>query len=255
MADFPRSVGGVPVVAFETIGSTNEEALARARSGELGAIWIVGERQTAGRGRRGRQWVSEPGNLYASLLLSDPAPSNAVSGICFVAALALHDAVLDVAHGLAPALLKLKWPNDVLLEGRKVAGILVEGYSLAGGRVACAVGIGVNCGHHPEGTEYPAIDLAAAGYPVTAEAMLNSLGQTMTMRLSEWARGENFGAIRSAWLARAAGVGGAIEVRLPDRIIAGTFDAIDPGGALVLRHRDGSRETISAGDVFPLAAA
>jgi BirA family transcriptional regulator, biotin operon repressor / biotin---[acetyl-CoA-carboxylase] ligase len=254
MAEFPSHAGGIPVVTFETVGSTNAEAIERARSGERRAVWIVAQRQTAGRGRRGRNWVSEPGNLYASLLLSDPAAGNAVSGICFVAAIALHDALIESAHGLAPAQLKLKWPNDVLLDGRKLAGILVEGASLDQGAVA-AVGFGVNCTHHPAGTEFPATDLQTAGYVIEPTSLLSALGRTMNARLAEWRRGENFVAIRAAWLSRATGVGRAIEVRLADKKIAGTFEAIDPSGALVLLHRDGTRETIAAGDVFPLTAA
>ena len=119
---FSARTGRTPVVAFATLGSTNAEALARASLGERGPLWIVAERQTAGRGRRGREWVSEPGNLYASLLLTDVAPAAATPEICFVAALALHDAVLDCCAGLAPARLTLKWPNDLLLDGGKLAG-------------------------------------------------------------------------------------------------------------------------------------
>jgi BirA family biotin operon repressor/biotin-[acetyl-CoA-carboxylase] ligase len=250
MAELFRSAGA-PVIELKTVASTNEEALARAKAGERGPLWIVAERQSAGRGRRGRPWVSEPGNLYASLLVADAAPASVVSGICFVAALALHDALLDAAHGLAPAQLKLKWPNDVLLDGRKLAGILVEGLSLAGGHTAAVVGFGVNCRHHPEAAEYPATDLATRGYAVEPRALLAVLAGTMAARLQEWRRGDGFAGIRAAWLARASGVGGPIEVRLPDRKIAGTFEAIDQHGALVLKRGDGARETIAAGDVFP----
>jgi BirA family biotin operon repressor/biotin-[acetyl-CoA-carboxylase] ligase len=254
MAEFPSDAGGIPVVTLETVGSTNAEAIERARSGERGRLWVVARRQTAGRGRRGRQWVSEPGNLFASLLLTDPAAGNAVSGICFVAALALHDALVQSVHGLAPAQLKLKWPNDVLLDSRKIAGILVEGVSFERG-AAAAVGFGVNCKHHPAGTEFPATDLQTAGYAIESSLLFAGLQSAMQARLAEWRRGENFAAIRAAWLLRATGIGRAIEVRLADKKITGTFDAIDPNGALVLLHGDGTRETIAAGDVFPLTAA
>lgn len=250
MDEYPDSAGGIPVVGFETVGSTNAEALARAGAGS--PCWIVAARQTAGRGRRGRQWVSEPGNLHASLLLLDPAPAAAAAQLCFVAALALHDAVLDAAHGLAPADLKLKWPNDLLLAGGKVAGILVEGASGRDARFAAAVGFGVNCLHSPALADYPASDLAHAGFSVSPMCLLTALGNSMRYRLDEWNRGGNFPAIRSAWLARATGIGAAIEVRLPGRRLSGTFEAIDGEGALVLERADGKRETISAGDVFPL---
>ncbi len=251
MEEFPRTADGISLVSFDTIGSTNAEALERAKSGERGPLWIAAKTQTGGRGRRGRVWVSEPGNLYASLLLSDPAPPAVLPGICFVAALALHDAILDVTSGLAPASLKLKWPNDLLLGGSKIAGILVEGISQDSVHSA-AVGFGVNCKHHPESTEFPAANLTDAGFPVSPATLLAALADAMNARLKEWNRGVNFAAIRSAWTLRAAGINEAIEVRLPDRTIGGTFESLDPDGGLILRRADGSLETIHAGDVFPL---
>jgi BirA family biotin operon repressor/biotin-[acetyl-CoA-carboxylase] ligase len=253
MADFPRTAGNAPVVFLDTTGSTNADALARAAAGERGPLWIAAGQQTGGRGRRGRVWVSEPGNLYATLLLTDAAPAAALAGICFVAALAVHDAILDAAHGIAPAQLKLKWPNDVLLDGKKLVGILVEGVSEAGNHAA-AIGIGVNCLHHPESADYPATSLASAGFPVVPGRLLELLGATMERRLNEWQAGENFAAIRAAWLARASGVGSPIEVRLPSGTMRGTFEALDESGALLLRRGNGTREKVAAGDVFPLAA-
>ena len=255
MQIFPSQAGGIPVLAFDTIGSTNAEALARAQAGERGPLFVVAERQSAGRGRRGRAWVSEPGNLYATLLVADPAPAALSPQICFVAALALHDAVLDACAGLAPTRLKLKWPNDLLLDRAKVSGILVEGAALAGGKLAAAVGIGVNCAHHPAETPYPASDFAAAGLELSPAVLLARLAERWGERSREWNRGEGFAAIRAAWLLRATGIGSAIEVRLPDRTLAGTFEAIDDEGALLLRKADGAREAISAGDVFPIASA
>lgn len=255
MQIFPSQAGGIPILAFETISSTNAEALARAQAGERGPLFIVAECQSAGRGRRGRSWVSEPGNLYATLFIIDPAPAALSPQICFVAALALYDAVVDACAGLAPARLKLKWPNDLLLDQAKVAGILVEGTTLTGGKLAAAIGIGVNCRHHPADTPFPASDFAAAGLDLSPAALLARLGERWNARAREWNRGEGFAAIRAAWLLRATGIGGAIEVRLFDRTLAGTFEAIDEEGALLLRKTDGAREAISAGDVFPIANA
>jgi BirA family biotin operon repressor/biotin-[acetyl-CoA-carboxylase] ligase len=197
--------------------------------------------------------VSEPGNLYASLLLTDAAAPAAISGLCFVAALAVHDALLDAVHGLAPAQLKLKWPNDVLLDGKKIVGILVEGASPVGGSSVAVVGIGVNCRHHPEQSELASDDLASAGFTVSPGALLGGLGRAMSARLREWDRGNNFAAIRTAWIARAGGIGAPIEVRLPGRTMSGTFETLDATGALVLKHGNGTQETIAAGDVFPMA--
>src|SRR5690242_10790158 len=156
----PRaSAAGVRLVSHELLTSTNSEALALAGKGEGGPLWITAGRQSAGRGRRGRPWVSEPGNLYATLLLTDPAPPEHWPELSFVAALAIHDAVAEVAPAIRPQL-AIKWPNDLLLDSRKFAGILAEGEGgERGDGGAVAVGIGVNCSSHPANTDYPATDL------------------------------------------------------------------------------------------------
>src|SRR5712691_4927839 len=118
-------LAGVRHIAYETLGSTNAEALARARAGERGPLWITALSQSAGRGRRGSTWASPPGNLYATLLLCEPSAQEAAPQLSFMAALALHDAVAACAPQLGP-LLMVKWPNDLLLSRSKVAGILIE---------------------------------------------------------------------------------------------------------------------------------
>src|ERR1043166_8409052 len=123
------AASGARLLSLDEVGSTNAEAFARARAGERGPLWITARRQTAGRGRRGRAWVSEPGTLYASLLLTDPAPPQRAAELSLVAALAVHDALAERAAVLGPRL-TLKWPNDVLCDGAKLAGILVEGEGL-----------------------------------------------------------------------------------------------------------------------------
>ena len=145
-----RSAAGVRLIAHDTLGSTNAEALARARAGERGPLWVTAARQTAGRGRRGNAWTSEPGNLYASLLLTDRGAAAHLPELCFVVALAVRDAVGGVQRRSLRARLKLKWPNDLLLDGAKLAGILIEAESV-GGQTVAAAGIGVNCAHHPRG--------------------------------------------------------------------------------------------------------
>lgn len=240
--------GATPVIRFDTVGSTNAEALAAI--GGPAPCWFVAERQTGGRGRRGRPWTSEPGNLYASLLLVDAGPAARQPELCFVAALALYDAVRAVT-GIDPLRIGLKWPNDVMIDGAKLAGILLEGTALPGGRMATVIGFGVNCAHHPADTPYGAIDLSGAGYPTEPPAMLAALDAAMRHRLAEWAHGEGFADIREAWLMRASGVGKPVTVRLGERQSEGIFEALDFSGAMVLRRPDGVRETISAGDVFP----
>lgn len=246
---FPAIAGGLVVTHFAEIGSTNAEALLRAADGGV-EQWIVADKQIAGRGRRGRQWISEPGNLYSTVLLYDPAPPSLSPQICFVAALALHDAVLDLAPSMDAERLRLKWPNDVLLDGKKLVGILVEG-AASGARQAVVVGIGVNCMHHPSDATYPATDLQSSGIAASPAEVFARLAERMMDRLAQWQHGKRFALTREAWLARAGGIGGEIEVRLPDRALRGTFDAIDNDGALVLGLGGGHSELIRAGDVFP----
>jgi BirA family biotin operon repressor/biotin-[acetyl-CoA-carboxylase] ligase len=247
----PRaSAAGVRLTAHEVLISTNAEALALAGRGERGPLWITADHQTGGRGRRGRAWVSERGNLFASLLLTDAAPPEHWPELAFVAALAIHDAVADVAPGLRQQLF-IKWPNDLLLVGKKFSGILIE--SEAGERGAVVVGIGVNCVSHPAETDYPATDLAAAGAEVTAESLFTMLSAKMLGRLAQWNAGEHFSTIRADWLARAAGRGELLRLRLAeDQELVGRFEDVDDAGRLVLSLPDGGRKTIAAGDVVQM---
>ncbi len=241
--DPSAALAGVGLLTHDRIGSTNAEALRLARAGQRGPMWIVARSQTEGRGRRGRAWVSEPGNLYATLLLSDPGPPERLSELSFVAALALHDALAAPVAGLG-ARLSLKWPNDVLIDGNKVAGILVE----AEGR-AVAVGIGVNCAHHPDRTAYPATDLATAGVRRAPEEVLVTLSAAMVRRLQQWQRGADFASVRADWLARATRLGKRVRVSLPDGEREGIFESIDDRGCMLLRSPDGRLDTVLAGEV------
>jgi BirA family transcriptional regulator, biotin operon repressor / biotin---[acetyl-CoA-carboxylase] ligase len=244
----PRaSAAGVRLVAHELLTSTNAEALALARAGERGPLWVVAGRQSAGRGRRGRPWVSEPGNLFASLLLTDPASVEHWPELSFVAALAVHDAVTELAETIKPRL-AIKWPNDLLFDGAKFAGILIEG---EGGN-AVVVGIGVNCQSHPTDSDFPATDLAAGGADIMAQALFGVISAKMLGRLAQWNRGEHFSTIRTDWIARAAGRDGLIRVRLADRELVGRFEDVDDAGRLVLLLPDDSKVVVAAGDVIEL---
>jgi BirA family biotin operon repressor/biotin-[acetyl-CoA-carboxylase] ligase len=210
---------------------------------------VTAAHQTAGRGRRGNVWSSGPGNLHASLLLTDAAPARHLPELCFVVALAVRDAVCSAAPAVASKL-ELKWPNDLLLEGAKLAGILIEAESI-GGDTATVVGIGVNCAHHPVNARYPATNLATHGVKVRAEDLFCALSGMLVARLAQWDRGAGFVAIRADWLTHAAGIGGDTVVRLPNRELSGRFEALDATGRLMLRLADGSLEAITAGEVFP----
>ena len=243
----PRATAaGVRLIAHEVLGSTNAEALRLAREGGHGPLWVTAERQTAGRGRRGRAWISSTGNLHASLLLTEPTAAEHWPQLSFVAALAAHDAVVEVAADLK-RLLGIKWPNDLLLAGAKLGGILIEAES---GISAVAVGIGVNCASHPTETDFPATDLAAAGAPVSPATLFGALSVKMLGRLAQCNAGAGFSTIRADWLARAVGMGESVRVRLAERELVGRFEALDEAGRLVLRLPDGNATTIAAGDVF-----
>jgi BirA family transcriptional regulator, biotin operon repressor / biotin---[acetyl-CoA-carboxylase] ligase len=239
------------VVFLDVVDSTNAQALRLAKAGERGPLWIVAKEQSGGRGRRGRAWISPPDNLYATLMTIDPAPAEAAPQLGFVAALALHDAAVAVAPALASRL-ALKWPNDLLCAGRKIAGILIEG---EGNPVVAAVGVGVNCRHHPDATELPATDFATEGAQVDAATLFGHLTGAMQARLTLWNRGAGFAAVRAAWLSRALGLGQEIRVRLAERETTGRFETIDDAGRLVLRTAKGEVEAVAAGDVFPFGQA
>ncbi len=240
--------GPIPVERFATLGSTNDEALARARAGEAGPLIIVAESQTGGRGRHGRVWASPPGNLYASVLLSDPCAIAVAPQLGFVAGVALAGTLRDVLGG--DARLQLKWPNDALFAGAKLAGLLLESTTTPAGHLACVIGFGVNCRSHPENLLYPATDLtAAAGRPVDPDMILAPLASALVAQLRGWDRGAGFAAVRAAWLAFAAGLGDTIRVQSSSRTVTGCFSGIDPTGRLLVETAEGS-VAIDAGDVF-----
>ncbi len=230
------------------LGSTNDEALSIAAVGDAGRLWIVADEQTKGRGRHGRQWSSPPGNLYASLLLIDPAPAYKAPELGFVAGVALLHALRDIL-GSDP-LLCIKWPNDILHAGAKLAGILLESTQLTGGGLACVIGIGVNCCSHPSPALYPATDLAEIGTLLGhREDVLLRLSETFVQWLDIWDQGRNFDAVRAEWLNHAGGIGGRISVAAPSGPREGIFETIDANGRLIL-NANGNMLTFEAGDVF-----
>ena len=235
-------------IHLPSIGSTNAEALARAHAGDPGPLWVSADRQVSGRGRGGRNWVSEPGNLYASLLLVDPAPTDHLSDLPILAAVALARAIETLVG--KEGLVRLKWPNDLLIDGAKLSGILLESTNLDAGLRAVVIGFGVNCRHHPDAADYPTTSLAAEGLPSDPEVLFEALDRQIGALLTIWNRGRGFAAILSAWRDRAVGVGEPIRVRLSDRTLSGRFEDIDPAGRLILREPSGSCRKISAGDVF-----
>lgn len=237
------------VVRRKDTVSTNIDVLDEARSGDPGRVWVVAERQTDGRARRGRGWTSDPGNLYASALLIDPCEARHLPELPFVVAVSARRAVAE-AIGARAISVGLKWPNDLMIRGRKIAGILLETTRTPEGRTAVAVGIGINCKHHPSGTETPATNLLLEGADVYPERLFDHLSRAFADFLDIWSQGVGFAAIRDEWLSHALGIGGPIRVRLVEGEDNGIFEAIDAAGLLVLRRADGTRRLVSAGDVF-----
>ncbi|MBW8814446.1 MAG: biotin--[acetyl-CoA-carboxylase] ligase [Caulobacterales bacterium] len=237
-----------PIEAYDELDSTNAEARRRAEAGEAGPVWITAAVQTAGRGRRGRAWSTKRGNLAATLLTTIDRPPAEAAQLSFVAALAACD-LADTCLG--PGAARLKWPNDVLVHGRKAVGILVESGSRPDGRLWLAVGVGVNLAHAPQDVERPATAFAdhMASPPPAPRDALEVLAAAFERWRLAWVI-QGFAPIAAGWSERATGLGQRCEARLPSRTLAGVAEGLDPDGALRLRLDDGALERITAGDVF-----
>lgn len=248
IADWPEDVARH---VLERVDSTNAEAF-RLAPHLSGPAWIMARRQEAGRGRRGRPWNDPPGNFAATLVLQPRGGPGDAARLSFVAALALHDALVALC---GPQLrLGLKWPNDVLLNGGKLSGILLESNGTGDGMASLAVGIGVNLAAAPEtgqveaGAMRPVSLLGETGLTVAPEELLNALAPAF----NDWAQRmetEGFAPIRQAWLARAARLGEIILARAGNARIEGRFEGIDETGALILTTAAG-RQAIPAAEIY-----
>lgn len=236
---------------FTSVGSTNDLALDAFRDGRVDPLWVTADEQVKGKGRRGRNWVSPPGNFYGSLLLVDPAPSEELPQLAFVISLALHKALSRALPPTEQARLTVKWPNDLLFDRKKVAGILMEA-NHAGGRTGIVIGCGINCATSPVAAPYPVTNFASEGQVISTDALFELFSFEVSAAMSQWQAGEKFGSVREAWLQRASGVGEEITVRLSDRELKGRFTGLDAMGRLLLSHPENGTSVISAGDVFML---
>lgn len=235
-------------VILDQVGSTNREAFQRAEAGEVGPLWIMARRQTAGRGRSGRQWASEPGNLYASLLVRLACSPTVVPQLSLLAGVAVVDAI-GMAAGSTPAGLRLKWPNDVLIGQAKCAGILAE--SISGhDAVIAVIGAGINLAWHPTDLGRAATNLSEHGLQVAPDAMLGLLAAAVQHWLAVWECGNGFARVRAAWLERAGPVGESCSVNTGAERIAGLFVGLDSGGALLMQDKEGRQRSIIFGDVM-----
>ncbi|MGO9545115.1 MAG: biotin--[acetyl-CoA-carboxylase] ligase [Rhodomicrobium sp.] len=237
---------------FESLDSTNAEAIRQLGSGYTGALWIVADEQTSGRGRCGRRWDSPKGNLYASLLLRLNASAGVATQLSFVAALAAYDAIASFLPPARFESLRLKWPNDVMLGSAKVAGILIESLPDAGGNgLAAIVGIGINVSTAPAGTGRPVAALGSD--PAACPAVFQALASAFEIWLSRWDEGRGFGGVREAWLAHGHEAGEPIGVSLNGTSIQGRFRGVDQRGALQLETEPGVVITVNAGDIHTAA--
>lgn len=244
-------MAGAPVLLLDQTDSTNAEARRRAEAGEIGPLWIVARRQSEGRGRRGRRWESDAGNLFATLLtVTRKSPAEAAQ-VTFLAALAVAD-LLDAFA--VTGTVTIKWPNDVLIGGRKASGILVESGAHAGGGLWLGVGVGVNLAHAPDDVERPAAALsdhlrADVAYAPGVEAAAGVLSDAFAVWQERWEM-LGFQPVLDAWTARCGGLHGPATARLGHETVSGLADGVEADGALRLKLPDGTLRLISAGDVF-----
>ncbi|MGY4236913.1 BirA family biotin operon repressor/biotin-[acetyl-CoA-carboxylase] ligase [Bradyrhizobium sp. USDA 4449] len=252
----PRAVAaGYKLAAMERTGSTNADAIEAARAGEPGPMWFVTSEQTAGRGRRQRPWIAPKGNLASSVLeVLDVAPALAAT-IGFAAGLAeeaaLEKVSLEAVLRLGPDRPRyaLKWPNDVLANGKKLVGIGLEAEAV-GERLAIVTGIGTNIVAAPEGTPTPAVSLAALGVQISAEELFSALSDAWVEFRGIWDNGRGFAEIRKLWLERAAGLGEPVAIHTGTMVLEGIFDTIDDTGCLIVRTVEGQLVPVTAGEVF-----
>jgi BirA family transcriptional regulator, biotin operon repressor / biotin---[acetyl-CoA-carboxylase] ligase len=238
-----NEIASAPIRHYATIDSTNLEAQRLASAGVRDCTWFLADQQTAGIGRENRQWVSEPGNLYTTLLVPIAAPLEKAAQLSLVTAVALYDAL---AHFISQDLIRIKWPNDLLIEGRKVSGILVQ--SCGTSSAMFAIGMGVNVAYAPSHMPYPVTCLNDyASTPL--HSFFAVLRKCMSGALTQWNNGEGFPHIRLQWLERAKCIGQAVRVTNGQLIQEGTFSDMAPDGALIIASADGSRFVAYAGDV------
>lgn len=227
---------------IDVTASTNDDVRRAAERGEPEGLVVYARKQTSGRGRHGRIWDSPEGNLYCSVLLRPTNEKELLGLYSFVAVLAVYDTVSTYVD---PLKARLKWPNDVLVEGKKISGILIEA-----GEDYLVMGVGLNLAHHPDTGLYPTTSLEKeAGHSFEVSDILPRLLECLSFWYKTLQR-NGFGVLREKWLVHAHQ--GAMRVRLPQETLEGVFMDLDLQGRLHLRLADGSERAIATGDVFPV---
>jgi len=245
---------GVEAFFFEECDSTNARAATLAIAGEQGPLWVVAGAQSAGRGRRGRAWTSETGNLYASLMFRPHIRAQDMAALPFIVALAVRDAFVTL--GVPENLVQCKWPNDILICGRKASGVLIESSARHGGFLDYVIiGIGMNLMHFPDDAAFGATSLRhATGREVTVKEAVSVLAEKLYDRINAW-QVDDFKAVADEWTQHSWGLGQKRELRTHDETFTATLLGLSDDGALIARLDDGLEKRLYAGDVFPVARA
>ncbi len=250
---------GVGAYLYETLGSTNDKARGFASNGaEKSPLWIITREQTLGRGRRGREWIGLTGNFFASLLWSPQISAADMAGLPFVVALSIREALMQI--GVPTSQLACKWPNDILLDGAKVAGTLIEA-SIDQNSVKNAatdyiiIGVGINLAKAPKDTPYPATSVAGAMDIMFDPIDFLPLLAAQFSHFSTLLEQEGFAPVRTEWLASAYGVGQPVTVNSEEKLLTGTFNGVADDGAFILGLDGGGEKRLYAGDIFPQLAA
>ncbi len=255
MPDFTQRLSnGVRVYYLEETGSTNSDALELARHGESGPLWVLAKRQTKGRGRSGRQWQSANSkNLYATFLTTLTCPADVAAQLALVAGVAVAESALHFGGEKfvgTDDVLTVKWPNDLLVGRRKLAGVLIEStVSQSSGDLSVAMGFGVNTSEAPSELKETAVSLADMGVVVEDWTFLDRLACDVARWLEVWDQGNDFASVRMRWLDLACAIGEPIRVHGVDGVVTGRFGGLDETGALKLVEGDGNIRVIRHGDV------
>jgi BirA family biotin operon repressor/biotin-[acetyl-CoA-carboxylase] ligase len=251
--------GDIPQRYFDSIDSTNSEAMRRIAAGEHGPLWVIAGEQSAGKGRSGRAWASRRGNFYGSLIVPLDASAAVVHEVSLLTGVAVIDAIRAAAAPATIEGLRLKWPNDVLIGAAKLAGLLPESTTAPGGRMVVVLGIGINLAAPPVDLGRAVTSLEAAGVTTSPAALLSQLSNALTLWLARWKHGSGFAEVREAWLARAGPIGETLSIQAgavardadranPDRVF-GRFAGLASDGALLLTLSDGTTRRFTWGDV------
>lgn len=248
----PGPIDGLPgwrQAHLPVVGSTNEELMAYAKSGHnADRLWLTAGEQNTGKGRRGRSWLSPPGNFHGSVFLRDPCDQQHLGFLPLVCAVAVHQAIDGLLRDQS-CVVEIKWPNDVLVDGAKCCGMLIEA-DHSDTHIQAIIGCGINLIAHPDDTPYPATDFRALGLDISPNHVLHHLASSLDAVLAQWDRGKANQPILDYWTAHARGIGDQTIISLADRQIEGVCEGINAQGFLLLREPSGQLNEISAGDVF-----